>query len=67
MGAFRPNDGGYLWCRTDDGPNGTLLSNFSSPYEHLDPTRSTTVDTVTVTRPGTGTARLHWLFRPVTQ
>ncbi len=63
MGAFRPNDDGYLWCRTDDGPNGTLLANFSSPYEHLDLTRSTTVDTVTITRPGTGTARLHWLFR----
>ncbi|MFD8315723.1 hypothetical protein [Kitasatospora purpeofusca] len=67
MGAFRPNDGGYLWCKTADGPNGTLLSNFSSPYEHLDLTRSTTVDTVTITRPGAGTARLHWLFRPVTQ
>ncbi|MEV0188806.1 endonuclease/exonuclease/phosphatase family protein [Kitasatospora purpeofusca] len=67
MGDYRPGDNGYLWCKTADGPNGTLLSNFSSPYEHLDLTRSTTVDTVTVTRPGAGTARLHWLFRQVTQ
>ncbi|MFC5667958.1 hypothetical protein ACFP3U_33960 [Kitasatospora misakiensis] len=66
MGAFRPDDDGYLWCRTPDGPNGTLLANFASPYEHLDLTRSTTVDTVTVTRPGAGTARLHWNFRTVT-
>ncbi|MFE2721573.1 hypothetical protein [Kitasatospora sp. NPDC059327] len=66
MGAFRPNDDGYLWCRTPDGPNGTLLTNFTSPFEHLDLTRSSTVDVVTVTRPGTGTARLHWLFRPAT-
>ncbi|MFF2659626.1 endonuclease/exonuclease/phosphatase family protein [Kitasatospora sp. NPDC058032] len=66
-GAYRPNDNGYLWCKTDDGPNGTLLSNFASPYDHLDLTRSTLVDTVTITRPGAATARLHWLFRTVTQ
>ncbi|MFB6891444.1 endonuclease/exonuclease/phosphatase family protein [Kitasatospora sp. NPDC056327] len=67
MGAFRPNDDGYLWCRTEEGQRGTLLANFSSPYEHLDLTRSTTTDVVTVTRPGTGTDRLHWLFRTATQ
>ncbi|MER6361111.1 endonuclease/exonuclease/phosphatase family protein [Kitasatospora sp. NPDC001527] len=67
MGDYRSNDNGYLWCKTDDGPNGTLLSNFSSPYEHLDLTRSTLVDTVTITLPGAATARLHWLFRTVTQ
>ncbi|MFJ9950841.1 hypothetical protein [Kitasatospora sp. NPDC091207] len=49
-----------------DGPNGTLLTNFTSPFEYLDLTRSSTVDVVTVTRPGTGTARLHWLFRTAT-
>ncbi|MFF7455391.1 endonuclease/exonuclease/phosphatase family protein [Kitasatospora sp. NPDC008115] len=67
MGDYRPNDDGYLWCKLNDGPNGTLLSNFSSPEDHLDITQSTTVDTVTITRPGLATARLHWLFRPVTQ
>lgn len=66
MGDFRPNDDGFLWCRTSDGPYGTLLTNFTSPYEHLDLTRSSTVDVVTITRPGTGTARLHWIFRTAT-
>ncbi|MGW3074717.1 endonuclease/exonuclease/phosphatase family protein [Kitasatospora sp. NPDC001132] len=67
MGDYRPDDDGYLWCKTNDGPNGTLLSNFASPDDHLDLTRSTLVDTVTITRPGAATARLHWLFRTVTQ
>ncbi|MFJ7909137.1 endonuclease/exonuclease/phosphatase family protein [Kitasatospora sp. NPDC096204] len=67
MGDYRPDDNGYLWCKPNDGPNGTLLSNFARPDDHLDLTRSTLVDTVTITRPGAATARLHWLFRTITQ
>ncbi|RNG23535.1 RICIN domain-containing protein [Streptomyces botrytidirepellens] len=67
MGDFRSNDDGYLWCKTPDGSNGTLLTNYTNPDDHLDLSRSTTVDVVTVTRPGTGSTRLHWLFRPATR
>ncbi|MEU1283902.1 hypothetical protein [Kitasatospora sp. NPDC005856] len=67
MGGFRPNDDGYLWCATPDGANGTLLTNHTTPEEHLNLGDGVFNHTTTVTVPTSGAAWLHWLFRTATQ
>ncbi|MEU3567545.1 endonuclease/exonuclease/phosphatase family protein [Kitasatospora sp. NPDC036755] len=62
MGAFRPNDDGYLWCTTPDGPDGPLLTNHTTATDHLDLTRNATSDVAVLSGPGSSAPRLHWRF-----
>ncbi|MFF8770777.1 endonuclease/exonuclease/phosphatase family protein [Kitasatospora sp. NPDC015120] len=66
MGGFRPNDDGYLWCATPDGPNGTLLTNHTTPEERLNLTRSPSSDEATISSPSSPVPTFHWSFLPVT-
>ncbi|WP_158834722.1 RICIN domain-containing protein [Streptomyces sp. NRRL S-350] len=67
MGGFRPNDDGYLWCATPDGPDGTLLTNHTASDERLNLTRAEASDETAVGSAGSGAAKLHWRFLPVTR
>ncbi|ROQ26493.1 ricin-type beta-trefoil lectin protein [Streptomyces sp. PanSC19] len=67
MGAFRPNDDGYLWCATPDGSNGTLLTNHTTPVDQLNLTRSATSDLARLSSPTSTATKFHWSFVAVTQ